>query len=201
MRRFGHALTVTVLITGGAWMAPAAADIWKRVDESGVTHFTNRPEGGGWTLVMRTSGFRGARAPGAGDRNRRLYTPLIDRASREVGIDRTLVHALVRAESSYDPRAISSKGAVGLMQLMPGTAARYGVVDRNDPEQNVRGGLRYLRDLLIQFEDVTLALAAYNAGENAVVRYGNSIPPFPETQEYVRRVLAFYQEKRANGAR
>ena len=103
---------------------------------------------------------------------------------------------MVTAESAYDPVAVSSAGAVGLMQLMPGTAERYGVRNRRDPRQNVLGGVRYLRDLLVQFDDLTLALAAYNAGENAVIRYGNRIPPYPETQNYVRKVLTFYRDYR-----
>ena len=92
------------------------------------------------------------------------------------------------------PQAVSKKGAVGLMQLMPGTAKRYGVDDRRDPGENVAGGVRYLRDLLIQFRSVSLALAAYNAGESAVVRYGNRIPPYPETRRYVYKVLTHYKE-------
>ena len=82
------------------------------------------------------------------------------------------------------------------MQLMPGTAKRYGVRDRRDPRQNVSGGVRYLRDLLVQFDDLPLALAAYNAGENAVIRYGNRIPPYRETQRYVRKVLSYYRDYR-----
>ena len=102
---------------------------------------------------------------------------------------------MVRAESAYRSDAVSSKGAVGLMQLMPGTAERYGVTDRRDPAQNLRGGTEYLRDLLQMFDnDLQLALAAYNAGENAVIKYGNQIPPYNETQNYVRKVIRFYQK-------
>ena len=91
---------------------------------------------------------------------------------------------------------MSKKGAVGLMQLMPGTAERYGVRDRYNPRDNLFGGTRYLRDLLVMFRNVPLALAAYNAGENAVIRYGRKIPPYPETQTYVRRVLKYYLANR-----
>jgi soluble lytic murein transglycosylase-like protein len=105
-----------------------------------------------------------------------------------------LLHAVIRVESAYNPSAVSSAGAVGLMQLMPGTAQRYGVVDRTDPVQNIEGGARYLRDLMAMFgSDLTLAIAAYNAGENAVIKYNNSIPPYPETQNYVRQVLSLYR--------
>ena len=102
----------------------------------------------------------------------------------------------MRAESAYDPHAVSKAGAVGLMQLMPGTARRYGVTDRRDPRENLTGGVRYLRDLLIQFNDVVLALAAYNAGEFAVIEHGRRVPPYPETRAYVRKVLTFYREYR-----
>ena len=110
------------------------------------------------------------------------------------GLDANLVHAVVTMESAYDPRATSSKGAVGLMQLMPGTAERYGVYDREDPEDNLSGGVRYLKDLLKQFQSLHLALAAYNAGEGAVQKYGNKIPPYPETQNYVRKVIKHYKK-------
>ena len=108
-----------------------------------------------------------------------------------------LLHAVIRAESSYDPKAVSKKGAVGLMQLMPGTARRYGVNNSWDPESNLDAGARYLKDLLEMFDqNLMLALAAYNAGENAVKQYGNRIPPFPETQRYVTKVMTFYRQNR-----
>ena len=108
-------------------------------------------------------------------------------------LDRALVQAIIETESAFDVHAISAKGARGLMQLMPETAARYGVRDIFDPEQNIWGGVRYMRDLLEKFnQDLPLALAAYNAGENAVTRYGG-IPPYPETREYVQKVMALQQ--------
>lgn len=115
---------------------------------------------------------------------------LVDRVSSETSVPSRLLHAVIAVESRYDSRAVSSKGAKGLMQLMPGTAKRFGVNDPFDPEQNVRGGATYLRWLLDVFDgDAQLALAAYNAGENAVIRSGNRIPDFAETQAYVPRVL------------
>ena len=192
------ALAVTLGVAGGA-----SADIYKFVDGNGVVHLSDRPKGEGWVLIMRGKKklrpIRNQRAPDHRV-NRRRYTPLIDRVSRHMRIDRNLVHAVVTAESSYDPSAISKKGAVGLMQLMPGTAKRYGVRDRYNPTQNLYGGIRYLRDLIIRFDDVALALAAYNAGENAVVRYGNRIPPYPETRQYVRRVLSYYRRYRSTSS-
>jgi soluble lytic murein transglycosylase-like protein len=105
-----------------------------------------------------------------------------------------LIHAVIRAESSYNPAATSPAGAQGLMQLMPGTAARYGVADSFDPVENVRGGAAYLRDLLDMFDqDLRLALAGYNAGEGAVLKHGRQIPPYAETQDYVRKVLDFFR--------
>jgi soluble lytic murein transglycosylase-like protein len=122
---------------------------------------------------------------------------LIEKVAKELRLHPGLLHAMVRIESAYNPRAVSRKGAQGLMQLMPGTASRYGVVDRYDPRQNLEGGARYLSDLLKEFEyDIRLALAAYNAGENAVRRYGNTIPPFAETLNYVDKVLGEYERNR-----
>jgi soluble lytic murein transglycosylase-like protein len=122
------------------------------------------------------------------------YDKLVERVSRSYGLESALLHAVISVESRYNPKAVSGKGAAGLMQLMPDTAKRYGVADRFDPRQNLEGGARYLRDLLRLFDNnVSLALAAYNAGENAVARYGNRIPPYRETLNYVPRVLDFYQ--------
>jgi soluble lytic murein transglycosylase-like protein len=116
-------------------------------------------------------------------------------------VDPALLHAVVTVESGYNARALSPKGAVGLMQLMPDTARRYAVGDIWDPVDNVRGGARYLRDLLGMFNDnLSLAIAAYNAGEKAVIRYGHRIPPYSETQNYVPKVLGFYTRYRRNGA-
>jgi soluble lytic murein transglycosylase-like protein len=122
---------------------------------------------------------------------------LIRKVAKKAKLSPELLHAVIQAESSYNPKAKSSAGAVGLMQLMPGTASRYGVTNIWDPSQNLEGGARYLRDLLDMFKNnLRLALAAYNAGENAVKKYGNRIPPYPETQKYVRKVLDFYLTER-----
>ena len=108
------------------------------------------------------------------------------------------MHAVISAESAYNPWAVSPKGAMGLMQLMPGTAERFGVSNPYDPIANMHGGARYLRWLLDRFNDHRLAIAGYNAGEGAVQKYGNQIPPYQETQTYVVRVLNFYQQYRGN---
>ncbi|MCS7308828.1 MAG: lytic transglycosylase domain-containing protein [Armatimonadota bacterium] len=119
---------------------------------------------------------------------------LIERIAQEEGVDAALVRAVVQVESGGNPNAVSPKGAMGLMQLMPRTAEAMGVRDPFDPEQNLRGGVRLLRGLLNEFGDVRLALAAYNAGGPAVRRYGG-IPPYAETQKFVQRVMALWQSE------
>ena len=105
-----------------------------------------------------------------------------------------MIHVVIRAESGYRPDAVSPKGAIGLMQLMPPTAQRFGVVDSYDPKDNINGGAQYLRELLTLFDsDIELAVAAYNAGEDNVFKYGKRIPPFNETRVYVARVMNFYR--------
>ncbi|HEX7465487.1 MAG TPA: lytic transglycosylase domain-containing protein [Usitatibacter sp.] len=121
------------------------------------------------------------------------FSRIVESASRAHGVEGRLVHALIWAESSYDPKAVSSSGAEGLMQLMPATAKRYGVRDAFDPKQNIDGGVKHLRELLDQFDgDLELVVAAYNAGANAVIRAGNRIPPYPQTAAYVPKVIAYY---------
>ena len=134
--------------------------------------------------------------------NVKRYEPLVTRYARQHDVDIALVKAIIAAESAYEPEAVSPKGALGLMQVIPATAERYGVADDRrrtvaqklfDPAINLSVGTRYLRDLLALFAgDVALALAAYNAGENAVHRYDRQVPPYPETQEYVKLVTQFY---------
>lgn len=128
------------------------------------------------------------------------YDEIIVTASRKNQLDPLLIYATMHTESTFKPRAMSPKGASGLMQLMPGTAARFGVTNIWDPRQNVEAGAKYMRFLLDMFnQDVRLALAGYNAGEGAVMRFGYRIPPFNETQEYVRRITARYAMMRDPG--
>jgi soluble lytic murein transglycosylase-like protein len=132
---------------------------------------------------------------------RDTYDDLVVKYAREQGLRPDLVRAVIQVESGYYPRAVSLKGALGLMQLMPGTAARLGVTHPFDPEQNIRGGTRYLRQLLDQFgNNEELALAAYNAGPGAVNRYGNKVPPYRETRDYVRKVRTRTSVGTASGA-
>lgn len=127
-----------------------------------------------------------------GAKGRAAYEPVIEKIARRHNLPTDLMHAIIVAESNYNRYAVSSKGASGLMQLMPDTARQYGVKNIFDPEQNIEGGARYLKDLIRMFNaDTKLVLAAYNAGHNAVIRYGG-IPPFRETREYVRRITASY---------
>jgi len=128
----------------------------------------------------------------AKSRNQPKFAAIVDAKAKKYKVIPELLHAVIEAESAYDPDAVSRAGAVGLMQLMPATAKRFGVTDRTNPSQSVEGGAHYLRVLLDYFDnDLTLAVASYNAGEGAVVKYGRTIPPYPETQKYVVKVLKF----------
>lgn len=176
-------------MTGGQ----AFADFYKYVGEDGVVHFTNTPHDSGqdsgfkWFMpekrVKRV--LRGGAAP---------YHLIITSAADKFGVETSLVKAIIRAESDFNPSAVSRAGAVGLMQLMPETAKDLGVKDRYDPHDNVHGGVKYIKRLLTRFGgDVKLALAAYNAGESNVERYG-MVPPFDETRGFVKKVLRFQRE-------
>jgi soluble lytic murein transglycosylase-like protein len=125
---------------------------------------------------------------------RRLYNPIVKRASEKHRIDQELIHVVIRAESNYDAFAISSDGAMGLMQLMPATARQYGVNNVFDPAQNIEGGVRYLKDLVRLYNGQTrLVLAAYNAGQEAVRKY-KGIPPYPETKNYIAGIMKTYKK-------
>ncbi len=120
------------------------------------------------------------------------FDALIESIAKDYGLESSLIHSIIRTESNYDPNAVSSKGAVGLMQLMPETAEKYGVKDLYDPRQNILGGVKYLRDLINSFGRRTdTVLAAYNAGHNAIKKYGG-IPPFPETKRFIQKVKTTY---------
>lgn len=196
-------VAVFSLLAAGVAALPARADIFSFTDERGVVHFTNMPSlDRRYKLVRREAGS----APGPSrtwmptEADVRRYQAIVDSAARSHGVEAALVQAVISAESGYNPNAISRKGASGLMQLMPDTARRYGVRDIFDPSENVHGGVRYLKDLLAMFNgDLRLALAGYNAGENAVIRAGNQVPPYPETKHYVPKVLDIYHRFRARG--
>jgi soluble lytic murein transglycosylase-like protein len=188
---------VAVFVVFGVLPILAGADIFKYVDKHGRVHLTDRPVHDGYRKLVKTwKGWEEAKVDyDSTRRNRKKYAPTITRVAKVHRLPPALLHAVITAESAYDPEAVSRAGAVGLMQLMPATAKRYGVSNRRDPNANVAGGTHYLRDLLNLFDNnVVLALAAYNAGENAVINYGRRIPPYKETQTYVRRVLKYYND-------
>jgi soluble lytic murein transglycosylase-like protein len=173
--------------------APAPADIYSFVDGLGVTHFSNVPVDGRYRLLLATPPEARAAPTENWLAKSASFEPLIQRAARLQAVRPELVRAVIVVESAFNPRAVSRRGAVGLMQLRPATARRYGVADAFDPEQNISAGVHYLRDLLSRYgNNLELTLAAYNAGEDAVQRYGNHIPPFAETQRYVPTVLRIY---------
>jgi len=159
-----------------------ASDIRVRVGQDGKKVYYNIP--------VRSLN-PGSRSAIAYSKRVEEFLPIIQETCDRHGVDAELVKALIQVESNFNHLAVSPKGAMGLMQLMPGTATRYGVKMAFDPQQNVDGGVRYLKDLLQLFKDKQLALAAYNAGEGAVQRV-NGIPNYVETQNYVRKVLALY---------
>ncbi len=203
------------------------ADVYKYVDAQGKVYFTDVPLKGAkyrleWqrespklarenqersaSLKPRTAPSQAAAPISESLAARRAsFDRLIAANAKRYGLSPALVHAVIRAESAYDPKAVSRAGAQGLMQLMPGTAARYGVSDSFNPVENVRGGVAYLRDLMDMFDwELDLALAGYNAGEGAVIKHGRKIPPYAETQGYVRKVRQFLwaeRDVRSNGER
>ena len=196
MARIG-AICVSVLAFGAVAGPAGAGSTYQFQDEQGITHYTNVPGDPRYSFVRRDP-EPDQRKPAASDkggtlsRGIRAFAHVIRAAAERYGVDSRLVEAIVQTESAGNPGAVSPKGARGLMQLMPERAAELGVRDSFDPVQNVDGGVRHMRDLLQRFGgDVTLALAAYNAGEAAVRNYGG-VPPYAETQEYVRRVRALY---------
>jgi len=181
------ALGTLTLLT--ALAPPAhASSLYRRVDEDGVTHFTNAPTDPGFKRVGTMSGTAQGwlRLP---DAVRTRYGEEIREIAARHGVNADLVEAVIRVESAFNPRAVSNKGAQGLMQLMPRTASALGVRNVFDPYQNIDGGVRHLRYLLDRYPgNVSLALAAYNAGEKAV-EYHRGIPPYAETTQYVQRIL------------
>jgi soluble lytic murein transglycosylase-like protein len=191
--------SVCGLLMGMVLALAANADIYRYIDGYGRVYLTDRPNHGGYKLLVKTwKGWTEAAPFKYFERNQKKYSPAISDIAERYRLPKALLHAVIATESSYNPNAVSHAGAVGLMQLMPETGMRYGVVNRRDPVANMHGGTRYLRDLLVMFDnDLVLALAAYNAGENAVKKYGNKVPPYKETQHYVRKVLNYYKKYRS----
>jgi hypothetical protein len=205
MPRF-HFLLLMLIGATAMLSGAARADVYGYV-ENGRTRllYTNTPPGDSRYKLYKRDGLGssgGAQPPQRlasccskyASFTRSRYNSHVMAASQETQVEPALIHAVISVESAYNPRAISRAGAVGLMQLMPETAKRYGVNNRLDPEQNIHGGARYLRFLMNMFDNnIKLVLAAYNAGEEAVMKYGMRIPPYRETQNYVPKVLHHYQ--------
>lgn len=180
------------------------ADLYGYVDENGRAHMSTTQVDERYKLFQRFAATKDKKQtlavveptmPKVSQRTIKLYNKQILKVAKKYGVEPALVHAVILAESQYNSDAISRRGAVGLMQLMPDTAERYKVSDAFDANQNIRGGAQYLRDLIKMFDgDLELAVAAYNAGEGAVIRAGYKIPPYSETMKYVPKVMSFYRK-------
>lgn len=198
---------VRILAVAALWLlmvlghTPVWADIYVYIDAEGVMHFTNAPTHGRYKVFMKENRTEVHASPGRSRSNPAVYDALIHEYSRKYGVDSALVKAIVKAESDFDPSAISGKGAQGLMQLMPDTAQKLNVLNPLDPKENIEGGVRYVRYLLDRFgNDMDLCVAAYNAGETTVYEKGG-IPAYAETLNYVAKVRQFYQEYKAGSQR
>jgi soluble lytic murein transglycosylase len=172
--------------------AKAHADIYVYVDHQGVMHFTNTPTSSNYKVYMKETPRVAPEAPQTWY-SIESYDDVIAEAARLHGISASLVKAMIHVESYFNPRAVSKKGAMGLMQIMPENLGPLNISDPFDPWENIMGGTRYFRAMLERFNfQLPLALAAYNAGPGAVERY-NDIPPYKETEDYVKKVMRFYQ--------
>jgi soluble lytic murein transglycosylase-like protein len=181
----------------------ARADIYRYEDDEGIVHFTDAPTDRRFKIFMRDlkkDRKLRTKLQLSSSVNPAEYENIISTCATKYGVNPCLIKAVIHAESGYNPKAVSRKGASGLMQLMPDTARSLKVSNSLDPKDNVEGGVKYLRFLLDTFRgDVSLAVAAYNAGLNKVARYGG-IPPYNETRTYVNRVLAYMQTYQSNQA-
>jgi soluble lytic murein transglycosylase len=174
------------------WSSGAFADIYRYKDANGVWHFTNVKSDKRYKFYLKERP-----SPKGGLQFIKDYEHIISQASQRFSVERSLIKAVIKAESDFDHRAISSKGAQGLMQLMPETADEMDVSDAFNPEENIFGGTRYLGLMLERFsKDKRLALAAYNAGPERVEEY-KGVPPFPETATFIERVLKYYHQYNA----
>jgi soluble lytic murein transglycosylase-like protein len=193
---------MAILLAGSAVARP---QIYTYVDADGLRHYTDVPDNNRYRLLVMSPQDRTA----SGDRYDAMllakagqYDAIIEKAALSASVEPNLLRAVIVVESGFNSRAVSKRGAVGLMQLMPATATRFGVSNPYDPRENVHAGARYLKFLIDRFgQNVRLALAAYNAGEEAVDRNGGQIPPFTETMAYVPRVLKIYQMLRDQAPR
>ena len=171
--------------------SPSQADVYRFKDSSGVWHFSDTRSDPRYHLYLKSRGL-------TGKQYLKKYDGIIQKAAKQFGVEVTLIKAIIKAESSFNPNAISESGAQGLMQLMPDTADDMKVDDPFDPEENIFGGTRYLSLLLKRFDqDKRLAVAAYNVGPTTVARH-DAVPPIPQTRKFVERVMKFYREFKEN---
>ncbi len=186
-------IAATVFLINIIYLNVAAADIYMRVGKNGTAYFSNVPVSSGYNLYMRTERNGGNNLKNYGHI---LYKNIILKASKKYNVSPKLIEAVIKAESGFNIKAVSDKGAEGLMQLMPQTQRRLDVADPFNPSQNIYGGTEYLKSLIAKYRgNLPLALAAYNAGSKAVKKYGG-IPPYDETRNYVNEVMEYYKEKR-----
>lgn len=187
------------------------ADIYVYIDNNGNQHFAQRKVNNDYKLLLRSDtntsqgSFKNWKEKSYSNINlpsntilQKKYHALIVEAAHKFQLEPAFIHAVITAESNYQRNAVSRAGAKGLMQLMPITAERFGVDDPFDPKQSIHAGTEYLAKLLREFKNKKLALAAYNAGEGTVRKYNKNIPPYPETQQYVRKVMDFYRHYKRN---
>lgn len=180
------------------WPVVSGADIYRYVDGEGVIHYSNTQPDGKFTLYLREGPKTVPRATVSSLPTASWMIGYVDRVSRANDLPPALVHAIIKAESNGQRKAVSPKGAKGVMQLMPFTSKRMRVIDPFDPIENIEGGIRYIKELLVSFEgDLTNTVAAYNAGPAAVRKYGG-VPPYQETRLYVRRVMDLYRQYSAS---
>ena len=176
------------------WPVVSGADIYRYVDGEGVIHYSNTQPDEKFTLYLREGPKAAPRAPASAIPGASWMNGYVDRFSRANDLPPALVHAIIKAESNGQRKAVSRKGAEGVMQLMPFTSKRMRVTDPFDPIENIEGGIKYIKELLVTFEgDLTNTVAAYNAGPAAVRKYGG-VPPYQETRLYVRRVMDLYRQ-------
>jgi soluble lytic murein transglycosylase-like protein len=196
---------VLACCSGMVLSLPAAADLYSYTDSHGTTHLSNQRPDNGYRLFMQepASGSASsapsfppiatASAPVSRKHAPAQWAQLIRQTADHLQLEERWLHAIISVESGYNPRALSSKGAIGLMQVMPATGLRFGVSELGNPQQNLLAGGRYLRSLHTRFNGrMTLVLAAYNAGEGAVLKYRNTIPPYRETRAYIEKVMRAY---------
>lgn len=201
--RISLTIFYVLVCLGLAFFPVSHAAVFCAVDSMGVIHLTNIPSMPSYHLMFYISD---AHKNSEVQDSKKLkhstktypYKEQVVKAARSHNLDQALLRAIITVESNNNPKAVSSDGAIGLMQLMPKTAERYGASNLYNPAENIQAGAKYLHHLMQRFDgNLSLALAAYNAGEGAVISHGNHIPPYPETRQYIPRVLSLYRYYRA----